>query len=112
MHDMSTRSKRPFATRGAYTFPMSSVAPYDPNDRLQGLAPHVRELALRGQQALARSNPAHAMAPLDEAMAEYPAHPELLRLRGLCEHFHGRFDAAIEIVAPRLRPHSRTGPCV
>ncbi len=75
---------------------MSSAARYDPNDRLRGLAPHARALALRGQQALARSNPAHAVAPLDEAMSEYPAHPELLRLRGLCEHFHGRFDAAIE----------------
>ena len=73
---------------------MSSAARYDPNDRLRGLAPHARALALRGQQALARSNPAHAVAPLDEAMSEYPAHPELLRLRGLCEHFHGRFDAA------------------
>jgi len=75
---------------------MSSEAPYDPNDRLQGLAPHARTLALRGQQALARSNPAHAIAPLNEAIAEYPTHPELLRLRGLCEHFHGHFDAAIE----------------
>ncbi|HEV7491910.1 MAG TPA: tetratricopeptide repeat protein, partial [Rhodanobacteraceae bacterium] len=72
-------------------------APYDPDNRLLGLSPHLRALAHRGQQALARSEPAHAIAPLDQAIAECPAHPELLRLRGLCEHFHGRFDRAIEL---------------
>jgi tetratricopeptide (TPR) repeat protein len=77
---------------------MSVRASSDPSTvRLRGLSARVQRLALQGQHGLARGDLVEATALLDEAMAEYPAHPELLRLRGLCEHFHGRAASAIEL---------------
>ncbi|HEY6984611.1 MAG TPA: tetratricopeptide repeat protein, partial [Rhodanobacteraceae bacterium] len=66
-------------------------------DRLQGLTPRALELARAGLECLTRGDGARAEPLLEAAIAECPAHPELLRLRGLAEHFQGRHANAIAL---------------
>ena len=67
------------------------------SDRLEGLSPLAKEQARAAQQQLARGDGAQAQALLEAALAESPTHPELLRLRGLAEHFQGRHANAIAL---------------
>ena len=73
------------------------------NDRLRGLPERARQLAQRAQACIERGDPLQAAALLDEVLAHSAAHPELLRLRGLADHFQGRFAEA----AARLREAAR-----
>ena len=76
------------------TGPLSDPA----SDRLRGLPPQVRSLALQCERALERGDLAEATTRLDQALASAPAHPELLRLCGLSEHFQGRTENAIALL--------------
>ena len=76
---------------------MSGPRSNDTSDRLHGLSPRARDLARTGQAWLARGDGAQAAPLLDSAIAESPTHPELLRLRGLAEHFQGRHANAIAL---------------
>lgn len=76
---------------------MSGPRSNDTSDRLRGLSPRAQELARSGQDSLARGDGAQAAPLLDAAIAESPAHPELLRLCGLAEHFQGRHANAIAL---------------
>ena len=77
-----------------------------PIDRIEDLPPRVRRLALRAQQWIARGEHALAGPLLDEAIAAFPAHPELLRLCALTELHAGHVEQAIELlrIAAQSRP--------
>ncbi|HVT32146.1 MAG TPA: sulfotransferase [Rhodanobacteraceae bacterium] len=66
--------------------------------RLQGLAANARSNAAQAQRFLQRGEAARAIALLDAALAEAPEHPELLRLRGLSEHFGQRSANAVALL--------------
>jgi Tfp pilus assembly protein PilF len=65
--------------------------------RLPGLTPRVQRLARAAQQSFAQGDLTEAAALINEALTEAPAHPELLRLCGLSEHFNGRATNAIAL---------------
>ncbi|MET0232358.1 MAG: sulfotransferase [Rhodanobacteraceae bacterium] len=69
-----------------------------PVDRLDGLPPGVRELALAIEHALERGAFADAEARLEKALTAAPGHAELLRLCGLSELFNGRTENAIALL--------------
>ena len=58
----------------------------------------MQRLALESQASIQRGEYAHALTLLDEAMAKFPQHPELLRLRGLIELHEGRGAQAIALL--------------
>jgi tetratricopeptide (TPR) repeat protein len=66
-------------------------------DRLHGLPPRVRQLVRQSQHWLERGDVDRATPLLDEAMAEHPGHPELLRLAGVSEQFRGHPANAIAL---------------
>jgi len=76
-------------------------------DRLQGLTPRVQRLARRIQHWIQQGEHEHALPLLDEAMTEFPKHPELLRLCGLIEQREGRLVPAIALFSSAARswPH-------
>jgi len=67
-------------------------------DRLDGLPPRVREIAIACEHALERGALADAEAQLEKALSAAPGHPELLRLCGLSELFNGRTENAIALL--------------
>jgi tetratricopeptide (TPR) repeat protein len=69
-----------------------------PVDRLDGLPPGVRELAIAIEHALELGALPDAEARLEKALTAAPAHPELLRLCGLSELFNGRTENAIALL--------------
>ena len=83
------------------------AAPIIQTDRLQGLTPRVQRLARRIQQWIQQGEHEHAVPLLDEAMTEFPKHPELLRLCGLIEQREGRLVPAIALFSSAARswPH-------
>ena len=71
---------------------------FAPAERLDGLPPRVRELAIACERALERGALADAEARLEQALSAAPGHPELLRLCGLSELFNGRTENAIALL--------------
>jgi tetratricopeptide (TPR) repeat protein len=84
-------------------------APTFQTDRLQGLTPRVQRLARRIQQWIQQGEHEHAVPLLDEAMTEFPKHPELLRLCGLIEQREGRLVPAIALFSSAARSWPQDG---
>jgi tetratricopeptide (TPR) repeat protein len=84
------------------------MSPQSANDsaRLRGLCASAQQKAGQAQHSLRRGDAAHAIVLLDAALAEAPEHFELLRLRGLAEHFAQRSANAVAWLrkAATLRP--------
>jgi Flp pilus assembly protein TadD len=87
---------------------MPGASPTDlPADRLRGLPTRVQDLARGAERCLERGDFTQASSLLDAVLAGHPEHPELLRLRGLFEHFQGRSDSAVALLrrAAAAAPH-------